>query len=201
METYSFAKVTKQIYDSGFRLFTVKTLKDLLEIESDSTFFSILKRLLKNEVLLKIERSKYVLKEAEIHDFAIANFIYSPSDISFETALNYHGILSQFPYEVLSGTSKKTTKKTINGKSFVYIHLKKDLIWGYEKKDGFLIALPEKAFLDQVYLAAKGLKTLSLDEYDFSLINSKRFNEYLEDYPKINQFNKIIRSIGKFIKS
>lgn len=199
METYSLINVTKKIYDSGFGLFTIKTLRDLLETRNESTFFSILKRLLKNEVLLKIERSKYVLKEAKIHDFAIANFVYSPSYISFETALNYHGILSQFPYEILSGTPKKTTKKIINGKSFVYIHLKKDLIWGYEKKDGFIIALPEKAFLDQVYLAAKGLKTLNLDEYDFSLINSKRLKEYLENYPKIKQFNKIIRLIDKYI--
>jgi len=199
METYNLVNVTKKIYDSGFKLFTIKTLRDLLETRNESTFFSILKRLLKNEVLLKIERSKYVLKEAEIHDFAIANFVYSPSYISFETALNYHGILSQFPYEILSGTSKKTTKKIINGKSFVYIHLKKDLIWGYEKKDGFLIALPEKAFLDQVYLAAKGLRTLNLDEYDFSLINSKKLKEYLENYPKIKQFNKIVRLIDKYI--
>ena len=199
METYNLANITKKIYESDFKFFSIKTLKDILGTENERTLFSILKRLLKSEVLLKIERNKYILKGIKTHDFSLANFVYSPSYISFETALNYYGILSQFPYEIVSATPRKTTQKIINNKSFTYIHLKKNLFWGYEKRDEFVIALPEKALIDQAYLASKGLRNLNLDEYDFSLIDSKRFKEYLDNYPKTKQFNKFISLIDKHI--
>lgn len=199
METYNLANITKEIYDSGLKLFTTKTLEDILEVKNETTFFNILKRLLKSEVLSRVERNKYILKGVKTHDFVLANFVYTPSYVSFETALNYYGILSQFPYEIISGTSRKTTQKTIDGKSFVYIHIKKDLFWGYEKKDEFVIALPEKALLDQIYLGAKGLRSLNLDEYDFSLIDPKTFREFLDNYPKTKKFNKYIKIIEKYI--
>ena len=195
METYNLAVITKKIYDSKINLFTIRALKDLIEVKKESTFFDILRRLLKNEVLLKVEKGKYLLKGVKIHDFTLANFIYQPSYISFESALNFYGILSQFPYEIASSTSKKTAQKTIEGKSFVYIHIKKDLFWGYEKNNNFLIALPEKALLDQMYLASKGLRSLSLDEYDFSRINTKKFQEFLIKYPQTRQFTKIVGQI------
>jgi len=200
METYNLAVITKKIYDSERNVFTVKTLKDLLEIKKESTLFDIVRRLLKNEILLKVERGKYLLKGVGIHDFVLANFVYQPSYISFESALNFYGILSQFPYEISSSTSKKTVQKTIEGKAFIYIHIKKDLFWGYEKNNGFLIALPEKALLDQIYLASKGLRSLNLDEYDLSSIDIKKFKEFLIKYPKTRQFNKIVGEIKKYMK-
>lgn len=199
MVTYNLASVTKKIYDSGLVLFTLKTLRDILEIEKGSTAFSVIDRLVKNKVLLKAERGKYLLQNAKINDFRLANFIYQPSYISFESALNFYGILSQFPYEVTSATPKKTREKVINGQVFSYTHLKKDLFWGYEKKEDFLIAWPEKALLDQLYLAAKGLKAVSLGEYDFSFINRKKFKSYLEQYPKTKQFKKITTILKKHI--
>lgn len=196
---YNLALITKKIYSSDLKLFTLKSLRDILEIKKESTFFEVIRKLLKNEVLVKIERNKYFLKDAKIHDFALANFIYQPSYISFESALSFYGILSQFPYEVLSSTPKKTIQKVINKRVFVYIHIKKDLFWGYEKQAGFLIALPEKALLDQLYLASKGLKVLNFDEYDLSLIKTKRFKEYLLKFPKTRQFNKTLDLIKKYI--
>lgn len=200
METYNLALVTKKIYDSGLTLFTLKTLRDILEIKKESTNFSVISRLITNQVLLKIEKDKYILQNAKLHDFTLANFIYQPSYVSFESALNFYGILSQFPYEITSSTSKKTKQKIINDKIFSYTHIKKDLFWGYEKLKDFLIAVPEKAFLDQLYLAAKGLKTVNLDEYDFSFINLKKFKSYLVKYPATKQFSSITKNLKKYLK-
>lgn len=197
---YNLGFLTKKIYDSNLSLFTLKTLRDVLEIEKESTFFNILKKLLKSEVLVKIEKDKYLLKGSKIHDFTLANFLYSSSYVSFESALNFYGILSQFPYEISSATFKKTTKKIIDEKVFSYIHIKKNLFWGYEKKDNFLIAFPEKALLDQLYMFAKGLKRGDLEEYDFSQINGERVKEYLVYYPKTKQFNKIVTLLKDYIK-
>lgn len=199
METYNLAVLTKKIYESGLSFFTLKTLKDVLDIKKDSALFSLVKKLVEAEILLRVERNKYVLKGARISDFSLANFIYQPSYISFESALNFYGILSQFPYEISSATTRKTVKKKFEGKIFTYSEIKKDLFWGYEKKDNFIIALPEKALLDQLYLAAKGYKKINLDEYELDKVRAATLKEYLNKYPKTRQFKNAIKLLEKHI--
>ena len=198
METYNLALVTKKIYDSRLNFFSLKTLRDILEIKKDRSLYSVIRRLLENEVLKKIEKNKYLLENTKLNDFLLANLIYTPSYISFESALNFYGILSQFPYEVTSATSKKTLQKIIDEKTYSYIHLKKELFWGYEKKDNFLIALPEKALLDELYLVSKGLKNFQLGEHDFSLINKDRLKNFLIKFPQTEQFKALT---GELIKT
>jgi len=199
MERYNLAGITKKVYDSGFSFFTLKTLRDILEISKESTLFSIVKKLIKAGVLLKIEKDKYLLKGREVSDFALADFIYQPSYVSFESALNFYGILSQFPYEISSATARKSVKKVFQDKIFVYSHIKKELFWGYEKKENFLIALPEKALLDQVYLMSKGCKSINLDEYDLSRMKVSRLKEYLSKYPKTRQFKSAVNLLKKYL--
>jgi len=198
METYNLATITKKIYNSGFLLFHTKTLKDILGIEKQNALFSIIKKLINAGVLMRIEKNKYLLKGSNIKDFSIANFIYSPSYISFESALNFYGVLSQFPYEISSATSRKPVKKYFQDRIFTYTHLQKNLFWGYEKKDDFLIAYPEKALLDQLYLSSKGYKKTNIDEYEFGGIDIARFKKYLNKYPETRQFKKIIKSLKFF---
>ncbi len=200
MVSYNLTSAAKNVYDSGLSLFSLKTLNDVLQIKKQSTSYSTIKRLVKSQILQKIEKNKYLLVNSAVHDFALANFLYEPSYISFASALNLYGILSQFPYEISSATSKKTKEKIFNGRSFTYTHLKKELIWGYEKKDSFLIAVPEKALLDQLYLSAKGYKNIDLDEYDFSIIRPKELKTYLKKYPQTAQFIAAKRKLQKYIK-
>lgn len=200
MERYNLVAATKRVYDSRLSFFTIKTLKDILEVRKESSLFPVIKRLLQVGLLVKIERDKYLLKGAKVHDFALANFIYRPSYISFESALNFYGILSQFPYEVTSVSSKKTVKKTFESKVFVYNHIKMDLFWGYKKQDNFLIAFPEKALLDQLYLTAKGYKNISLGEYDLSRISTLRLKKYLRKYSRTRQFEGTIKILERYLR-
>jgi len=199
MEGYNLATITKRIYNSGFSLFTLKTLRDVLEVKKESTTFSIVKRLIKAGVLVRIEKNKYLLRDAKVSDFALANFIYQPSYISFESALNFYGILSQFPHNISSATIKKATEKVFQSKGFAYTHIKRDLFWGYEKKEDFIIAFPEKALLDQLYIATKGYKRADLDEYDLDRINIPRLKDYLKRYSKTRQFKIAIKTLKKYL--
>lgn len=192
--------LTKKIYDSTIQLFTLKTLKDLLNIDSTSSLFKVVDRLVESGVLIKIERSKYVLKNYSKSEFLLANFLYDPSYISFETALSYYGILSQFPYEVTSATIRQTQSKEFNGKQYSYYSIKKELFWGYIKKDDYLIAEKEKAFADQLYLTSKGIKKIHLEEYDLSLINKTRLYSYLRKYPQTRQFKSTVINLSKYLK-
>ena len=199
METYNLATVTKKIYESGFSFLGLRTLKNVLEIKKKASLFLVIKKLIKTGILIKIERNKYLLKSAKTSDFALANFLYQPSYVSFETALNFYGILSQFPYEISSATTRKTNKKKFEDKVFTYTRIKKDLFWGYEKKGGFIIALPEKALADQIYLSSKGYKRINLDEYDLERISTLKLKKYLNKYPKTRQFKNILEKVKKYL--
>jgi len=186
MGTYNLAIATKALYESRLTLFTTKTLRDIFGVAlPQSTFFSLLSRLGREKVLQKIERDKYMLAGGRVHDFSLANFLYEPSYISLETALNFYGILPQFPYEIASVTPKKPTTKTLNGKTYRYVRLKQTLFWGYDAEPGFLIAHPEKALLDLLYLQAKGLSRVHLDEIDISKLDSARLEAYAKRFPAL----------------
>ncbi len=200
MARYNLAKLTKKIYDSNLSFFTLKTLRDILDIEKEITLFSVVKKMLQAGVLVKIERNKYLLKETKIDDFSLANYLYQPSYISFESALNFYGILSQFPYEITSATTRRTNQKVFSEKVFTFTQIKKSLFFGYEKKENFIIALPEKALLDQLYLFAKGYKKINLDEYNLEKIKIPRLKSYFKQYPQTKQFQKTIKILKEHIK-
>lgn len=196
MESYNSAILAKKIYDSSLEFFNLKTLRDILAIRKESTFYNAVKRLTDNGILEKLEKNKYILKSSKISELKLANLLYYPSYISFETALNIQSVISQFPYEITSATTKKSSVKKINNSIFSYVHLQKSLYWGYSKKD-YLIAEPEKALLDLAYIACKGFKKINLEEYDLSIINKVKFKDYLNKYPVNPQFLKIKKELIK----
>lgn len=184
METSDLTTPTQKIYQSKLNLFTTKTLRDILGVNiPEVTFFTIVARLTRQKVLRKLERDKYILEDSLVPSFQIANFLYTPSYISLFTALNFYGIVSQFPYEISSVTTKKPITKIIDDIAYRYVRMKKALFWGYEVRESFLIAQPEKALLDALYLMSKGLAVVHIDELDLSNIDKKRFNLYKKKFP------------------
>lgn len=160
---------------------TTKDLGALISTESRRTLEDIVKRLVNGKVLTKLEKGKYLVTNMSVSDFEVAQFLYAPSYISFETALNYHGILSQFPLEITSATTKRRAMKLVNDKAFSYAKINSKLFTGYYKEDGYLMACPEKALFDQLYMISKSIKTEEyLDEMDYSLIDVKEVCKYLE---------------------
>lgn len=190
MQTYNLGAITKLIYDSGISFFPLKTLQNLLAISVQSSLYKVVERLVGNGILIKVERDKYIVSNYKGSEFAIAHFIYEPSYISFESALSFYGILSQFPYETTSATTKQTKSKEYGNKWYGYYHIKNDLFWGYEKKDNYLIATKEKALLDQLYLFSKGIKQFPIDEYNLATIDIKILKAYKNKYPNTKLFNQ-----------
>jgi len=199
MGSFNRVAITKMLYESGQHLFSSETLKQLFQIESDTGLYPILDDLLAQGVLEKLESSKYVLSHSKPHQFALANFLYDPSYVSFESALSFHGILPQFPFEITSATPNKSVKKRVQERHFTYVHLKSELYWGFSKHHDFLMAEPEKALLDQLYLISKGLKSADLDEYDCQIINSKRLAEYLELFVQQQAYSTLPTLVQKVI--
>ncbi|MGI5827787.1 MAG: type IV toxin-antitoxin system AbiEi family antitoxin domain-containing protein [Patescibacteria group bacterium] len=163
----------KIFYDS-------KDLSVYLEV-SGRTLENTIKKLLDENVLTSLEKGKYYVTSKKPNEFQIAQFLYNPSYISFETALNYYGILPQFPQAVTSATTKRARSKLVSGKEYSYSHISKNYFTGYENRDGFLIATAEKALIDQIYFSFKSLRSIdNLDEYDVSKIDKNKAKEYAE---------------------
>lgn len=155
----------------------------------------------KKGYLNRIKRGLFILKEAEINDeFALTSFIYSPSYISLESALNSYGIISDIPFAITSVTLHKTkTFKTPKG-LFSYRHLAPKLYFGFitagEPPFVYNIAQPEKALLDYLYLNPYLIVDSFWKDYRFDLedLNWTRLKNYAQAFKnkKINKAMKIL---------
>jgi len=190
-------EITKEVYQRDLKFLDTQTLRGLTGIKKDNTLLVLINSLIKKRVLRRIEKGKYLVVGKSIDDFALANFLYQPSYVSLESALNLFGILSQFPYEITSVTPKRKREKRVGGKIFVYFHTSPRLFWGFEKRNGLLIAFPEKALLDTVYLMSKGIRRVDLEELDLNRIDKKRIKEFAARYRKNRQFLKFYNLLEK----
>jgi len=161
---------------------------------------------IKKKHLEEIKRGIYKISDYEIKEpFILANFIYSPSYISLETALNYYSIIPDIPFAITSVTINKTNAfKIKNYGSFSYSKVKPALFFGFktiltEKSYSYNIALPEKALFDYLYLKGKKIKStegfieelrLSLTK-DFNWRNFKRWTELVSKKEK--RFHQLIK--------
>lgn len=185
MSTYN---KLKNIYNSSLKLFTIKDLKDLLRIKNRRTFEETIKRLEKENILTKIERGKYVKTNSEYSKFEISQFIYTPSYISLETALSYYGLIEQLPFEITSITTKKSVEKEFEEQIYSYKKINKELFIGYRREEDFLIAFPEKAIFDQLYLSLFGIKSENiLKNIKKDTFDSQKVLEYLTPLSKKTQ--------------
>ncbi len=173
-------EIIKKLLSLNKKIFSLLDLKKLLSISSDNTTYKTLEKLVTKEIVIRLKNGIYACNLAMPNEFEIAQHLSAPSYISCETALNFYGILSQFPYTITSVTLKKSQKFNVLQKEYDFAHIQKNLFWGYYKEDNFLIASPEKALLDQIYLASKGFRTLDLSELDYSKIDKKKLYTYIK---------------------
>lgn len=187
--------IIKKLNSEELSLLTVADFKRLFAIEKDNTAYKIIERLVKKGLLKQLTKGRYAFTLLAIDDFQMANFLYPPSYISLESALSFYGLMTQFPYQVTSITTKKTKTLVVDKKEFAYFHLQEELFLGYEKKDRFLMALPEKALFDYLYFCAKGLRKWEKDEFDLKRFDKKLFLGFVKrlENQKIKKFLKRIK--------
>lgn len=168
-------KIIQELSLNNLSLFTVADFKRFFSIAKDNTAYKTIARLKAAGIIKKLAKKRYVLALNQPSDFQIANFLYSPSYISLESALSFYSIIAQFPYQITSLSLKKTKIISALNKEFAYFQIKSELFFDYEKKEQFLIAKPEKALLDYLYFCAKGLRNFEKDDFDLSPLNRQRF--------------------------
>jgi len=161
------------------------TLNDLAKISKQrrEVLKVILYRLVKSGKLMRVQRNFYILPEKVSEIKKIANQIYYPSYLSFESALALWGILSQIPYNLTFATILKPKSLIFENRKIEYRKLKKELFFGYNFKNGLYLAEPEKALLDTFYLASLGKLKINFSQLDYLKIDKKKFLNWLKKYP------------------
>jgi len=77
-----------------------------------------------------------------------------PAYISLQTALYYHGIVSQIPSVTYAASLAKTRRYETPVGTFSIHHIAPDFFFGFERdRANVSIAVPEKALLDVLYLS------------------------------------------------
>jgi predicted transcriptional regulator of viral defense system len=174
--------------------YQIFSLQDIRKLLLDFSYRQI-DRWEKKGYLLKIKQGFYALSNQNINQnfaFLTANKIYSPSYISIEKALKFYKLIPEEVFQITSVSTKKTTGFETHVGNFTYRHIDSKLFWGYKlMKFGdykFLLAEPEKAILDYLYLHAN-LKTyddfvemrINIDSFQ-EQIDLKKFQRYLNGF-------------------
>lgn len=135
-----------------------------------------LARFVRAGALVRLKRGLYAFSHVQIDEFVLANWLYRPSYVSLESALNSYGIIPDIVPNVTS--ISPTTSKTITTSRgiFLYSKINPTLFFGYRSLTdptsglAYFMAEPEKALLDYIYirqiseLAAARVETESLDQ-------------------------------------
>lgn len=163
--------------------FTVADLGKILNLKEDSLYV-LLKRLVDQGFLVRLKPGVYQPQFQPLNLEKVANELYYPSYLSFESALSKYGILSQIPYTLTFATNKLSKKITLAGKEIIYKQLKNKYFFGYTLTENSLyLAEPEKAILDQLYLISKGKTLSNLDEWSLINLDKKKFLNYAKKFP------------------
>lgn len=187
------SKLLTKINSIPKKFFSLTDLSKISDLEKNSLKVAI-SRAVKDEKIIKLVNGFYAKNINDIPWENLAINIYSPSYISFESALSYYNILSQQTASLTLATNKRRKNIEIHNQSIVYRHIRNDLFWGFIKKDDYLIAEPEKAFLDLAYLSLNGYGHFDLDEMNISLLEIEKIAKYLKRF-KSKKLDKLIKPI------
>lgn len=136
--------------------------------------------------LIQIRRGWYMISEPyrprRVPSGVIANKVVTPSYLSLEWALSFHGLIPEETPNPTSITTARTQHFRAAGSLFIYRHIKPDYFRGYSKmlygEHEIVIAAPEKALWDKLYLHLRGhrfsvewlreLRLQNLEEFELS---------------------------------
>ena len=202
--------------------------QELLEIVGDTPVFSSallragdvdladiasqLSRWVKSGKLIALRRGVYALgttySRRAPHPFEVANLLQRPSYVSMESALSYYGMLPEAAFATASVTSGRGGAFDTPLGTYLYQHVAPGLFWGYSQETVAqagavaLVAKPEKALLDLVYIRPGAddpafLRQLRLQR--LSVIDMDLLAEYAErsGKPKLVRAARAVAEIAR----
>ncbi|PQP33075.1 hypothetical protein C6A36_01120 [Desulfobacteraceae bacterium SEEP-SAG10] len=146
----------------------------------------------KKGYIKKIVKGYYIFSDIDVDESmlsAIANKIYKPSYISFETAMSHYRLIPESIYMVTSASTRRTYLFETPVARFSYRTIKPALFFGYSiLPGGIKMAFMEKAILDYFYInpsarTVNDFASLRINREEMlSRLNKERLTEYLRRF-------------------
>jgi len=115
------------------------------------------------------------------HPFLVANHLQKASYVSLQSALSFYGLIPEVVNITTSVSTGRPERLETPLGTYEFRHIKTELLFGYRMAElgeqSALIATPEKALLDLIYLQPGGDTTVYLKE--LRLQNTEKLNKDL----------------------
>lgn len=174
---------------------TVFTLKEISLLFPEVPYENLKSRVRYFVGAGKLKNPRRGIYTKEIYNpLELANKIFVPSYISFQTVLQQENVVFQY-YDTIFAASYLSRDLSVDGRKISYKQIGKSALSnrsGIEEKDGYFIASKERAFLDMVFLYKNyyfdnlgGLdwnKVFSLVHIYGSIALDKRVKSYYKGY-------------------
>jgi predicted transcriptional regulator of viral defense system len=163
-----------------------------------------LSRWVKSGRIYQLRRGLYAFappyQKIKPHPFLVANHLKRASYISMQSALAFYGLIPETVNITVSVTTSRPERLDTPLGIYEFRHVKTDLFFGYEMIDlnnqKALVAVPEKALLDMIYLHPGGESSQYLEE--LRLQNMERLNlSVLERQSEIFASPKLRKAVVK----
>lgn len=209
------SKLIEQIKDLiPLDVFTETDFSTLFPKGENSRYGTIKRAIAKGEIV-HLRRGLYCLAEKyrrrPLNLFMIAQKIYGPSYISFESALSYHGLIPEAVRTTTSATIKRSRDFTTPVGVFSFTSVPaRPLMGGVERcSDGvysFFMASPLKAIADYVCANKKNwdgarplVESLRIDEEFFGRLSLKEIEEISILYAS-KRISKLMAGLKKDVR-
>jgi len=190
-------KVARVLKEKKMNLFTPLEFKRVFGVSNWACQWFI-KTHTKEGLFVKIRNGLYMLADYPASHYLIANRLYEPSYISFDTALSFYGIIPETVYTITSATTKNTREFKANNVSFVYHKLKERAYTGYKPikylDSTILMAESEKALADYLYFVVLKRRGLHYERLDLKKINKANLLKHIKLF-KQPKMNKLVKKI------
>lgn len=176
------AYLQNTLKEKGLKIFSPRDLRLLLDA-SRPAVHRLLWRYVKKGIVVKLRRGWYALAANLPTTYSVANKLYQPSYISFDTALSYYSIIPEIIYSVTSATTMITREFNAAGVAYTYHRIKKRAYTGYKpikyQDTVVLMAEPEKALADYLYFVDIRRRGLHYERINLKNINKKKLVKYI----------------------
>ena len=143
-----------------------------------------------------VEKGKYCIKGTDVD--VVATHIVYPSYLSLISSLRFYNLTTQLPKEKYVITTRVHRTLKFRGYIIKFIKTSKKLLFGFENVNGTVVASPEKAFIDHIYLKKRIGYT---EEFDSAVAAGKMDMTILKKYAIMSGNHNLINRLGHFLES
>ena len=195
MRNLNLLNVQKRLAELNIKVLTPLEFRRIFNVPKRVSQYH-LEEYTKRGVFLRLKKGLYANLFNKPSQFFMANKIYQPSYISFESALSYYGLIPETVYSVTSASPKATREFSMQNYHFVFRRIKKEAFAGYVPAEiggeTILIAEPEKALADYYYFVILGKRKLP-DRLNLRKIDKEKLVLFAELFGNEREIERIFQ--------